>query len=297
MSAAPKAEANRISTLLNHAFGPNRFPVDVEQVARDYSKQISPESYITDIKPIPMDGFEGCLKAKPDRSKWMIAYNPDQGSQGRSRFTLGHELGHFVLHRNLQQTFECTERDLYDWDSPFRQMESEADIFASYLLMPLDDFRAQLAPGNELDVEVLRHCRDRYGVSSMAAALKWIEIAPRRTVVVAVRDGHLLWARSNDRALKSRCYFAASKQTIAVPPESLLAKSEECGQSGQWTTHARIWFPNEPHDMPMSETAICIDNPAFPYVLGILQMPEAEFHWTSSSEEDEAMFPLTGMQW
>lgn len=49
--------------------------------------------------------------------------------------------------------------------------------------------------------------------------------------------------------------------------------------------------------MPMSETAICIDNPAFPYVLGILQMPEAEFHWTSSSEEDEAMFPLTGMQW
>ncbi|WP_250462614.1 ImmA/IrrE family metallo-endopeptidase [Microbulbifer litoralis] len=296
MNNKPKAEANRISHILNHFYGRDRFPVDVEQLARDYSKQISPESYITDIKSVPLDGFEGCLKAKPDGSKWMIAYNPEQGSPGRTRFTLAHELGHFVLHRNLQQAFECSERDLYDWDSPVRQMEAEADTFASYLLMPLDDFRAQLT-SQSMNVDLLDHCCNRYGVSPMAAALKWVEIAPRRTVVVAARDGFLLWARSNGRAYKSGRYFATSKNTVEVPSQSLLAEVAQNGGADRRTTDARIWFPQEPYGMPMEETAICVDNPSFPYILGILQMPEAERDWATNSEDEETLRPLTGLQW
>lgn len=296
MNNNPKAEANRLSTILNHVYGRDRFPVDVERVALDYSKEISPESYITRIKQIPMDGFEGCLIAKPDGSQWKIAYNPEQGSQGRARFTLAHELGHFVLHRNQQQSFECSERDLYDWDSPFRQMEAEADTFASYVLMPLDDFRTQLS-GQAMDIDLLEHCCSRYGVSPMAAALKWVEIAPRRTVVVAARDGFLLWARSNERARKTKCYFAASKNTVEVPPQSLLAKAALTGHSGRRTTDAQIWFPKEAAGMPIEETAICVDSPTFPYILGILQMPEAERDWARNNDEEVALRPLAGLQW
>lgn len=297
MKNKPRAAANRISQILNQVYGPDRFPVDVEELAREYSRQISPDSYITDIKPIPLNGFEGCLRAKPDGSKWMIAYNPDQGSQGRTRFTLAHELGHFVLHRNQQQIFECSERDMYDWDSPARQIEAEADTFSSYLLMPLDDYRAQLA-GQAMNTDLLEHCSNRYGVSIMAAALKWIEIAPRRVVVVAARDGFLLWARSNERAFKSKCYLAASKKTIEVPPQSLLAEVAENGGTSRRTTDARIWFPQEPYGMPLEETAICVDSPTFPYSLGILQMPEAERdNWGRDSKDDELLRPLTKPKW
>jgi len=295
MSSKPKAEANRISQILNHIYGRDRFPVDVKQLALDYSKEISPDSYITSIKPIPLRGFEGCLQASPDGGKWRIAYNPEQDSPGRIRFTLAHELGHFVLHRKDQSKFECSEKDLYDWDSPFRQMEAEADTFASYLLMPLDDFRVQLG-GQSMNIDLLAHCCRHYGVSRMAAALKWIEVAPKRTIVVAARDGFLLWARSNKRALKSGNYLAARKHTIAVPHQSLLAEVAQTGGSGQRAIDARAWFPKEFHGMPIEETAICVDGP-HPYVLGILQMPEAERNWSRDSEEEELLRPLTKPQW
>lgn len=295
MNNSPKAAANKISQLLNHVLGPERFPVDVEEVAKEYSRQISPDSYISTIKPIPLEGFEGCLRAKPDGSKWLIAYNPEQSSPGRVRFTLAHEFGHFILHRERQKQFECSERDMYDWDSPTRQLEVEADTFASYLLMPLDDFRAQLQ-GQTMDIDLLDHCGNRFGVSRMAAALKWVEIAPRRTLVVAARDGFLLWARSNERALKSGRYFAASKNVIEVPTQSLLAQVAQSGGSGRGTVDARIWFPQEPHGMALEETAVCVDGP-YPYVLGILQMPDAEWRWDKENEDEEALQPLTGIRW
>lgn len=296
MKKQPVAEANRISQILNHVYGRDRFPVDVEQLARDYSKQISPDSYITDIQQISLEGFEGCLQANRDGSKWKIAYNPEQGSQGRARFTLAHELGHFVLHRDQQQIFECSEKDMYEWDSPARQIEAEADTFSSCLLMPLDDFRAQLA-GQTMNIDLLEHCRNRYGVSGMAAALKWVEVAPRRTVVVAARDGYLLWARANERAYRSKCYLAASKRTIEVPAQSLLAEAAQTGLSGKRNTDARIWFPQEPCGTPMEETAICVDSTSFPYILGILQMPDVERNSGRDGEDEELLRPLTRLRW
>lgn len=301
----PQAEANRLSTILNHLYGVERFPVDVEQVARDYSKQISPESHITSVKQIALDGFEGCLQRNPNTGHWRICYNPDQESQGRVRFTLAHELGHFVLHRKkgeeddgeeARTEFLCSEVDMNDWDSPLRKMEAEADTFASCLLMPLDDFRKQVAGHQSMSRELLDHCCHRYGVSRMAAALKWIEIAPRRTVVLAVRDGHVLWARSNQRAYKSGCYLPARQRTIAVPGQSLLAEAEQTGGTRQGAAKAHWWFPKELEDMPMTETAICVENPTHPYILGILQMPEEERSW-GKEDEEELLRPLRNLQW
>ena len=210
-------------------------------VASAHKARVCP-AHITSVKQIPLDGFEGCLQRNPNTGHWRICYNPDQESQGRVRFTLAHELGHFVLHRmkgeegeseEPRTEFLCSEVDMNDWDSPLRKMEAEADTFASCLLMPLDDFRKQVAGHQSMSRELLDHCCHRYGVSRMAAALKWIEIAPRRTVVVAVRDGHVLWARSNQRAYKSGCYLPARQRTIAVPGQSLLAEAEQTGGTQQ----------------------------------------------------------------
>jgi Zn-dependent peptidase ImmA (M78 family) len=282
---APKAEAIQLSKLLTHVYGPDRFPVDVEALALDYTKQRFPDSYVASVQKIDIPGFEGCLRANKDGTRWLIAYSAAHGSPGRARFTLAHELGHFMLHRAFQPLFECTEKDLYDWDSPARVMEGEADTFASYLLMPLDDFRTQL-DGQEMTVEFLEHCRLRYGVSRMAAALKWIEIAPRRALVVAARDGHLLWARTNTAAYKSGTYLATRKKVIEVPSASLLRDVEEGGGATTAVKDARIWFPKEPSGTPLHEIAIRVEGP-YSYVLGILMMPDALRPWERSDEEDD----------
>ncbi|WP_165856044.1 ImmA/IrrE family metallo-endopeptidase [Marinobacter sp. JSM 1782161] len=272
---SPKARANQVSKVLSQVLGPNRFPVNVEKLALDYSEATSPDSYIAEIKELDIPSFEGCLKPNRKRTKWLLAYNGSHGSPGRIRFTLAHEFGHFLLHRDQYESFECSERDLYDWDSPIRAIEAEADTFASYLLMPLDDFRAQVN-GQDMGLDLLEHCRSRYGVSRMAAALKWVEIAPHRTIVVAARDGFLLWARMNDAAYRSGAVLATRKRTIEVPPRSLLSKLQDDGGFGYRVSDARIWFPREPETMPIQETAIAVDGP-YPYVLGILQLPPAEY--------------------
>jgi Zn-dependent peptidase ImmA (M78 family) len=70
--------------------------------------------------------------------------------QGRARFTVGHELGHFVLHRDrLDRTIFCrtveTPDDRAGQSGPTerseavaveRDSELEADAFAAALLMP-----------------------------------------------------------------------------------------------------------------------------------------------------------------
>lgn len=292
MAKSPMAEANGISTLLNAVIpAAERFPVDVRALALEYSQKRFPSDPITQIDAEPIPGFEGLLARHPSGKRWKICYNDQLQPPGRVRFTLAHEFGHYMLHRERQDRFECSEKDMHDWDSPDRRQEAEADTFASYLLMPLDDFRQQI--GTEpISIELLRHCSDRYGVSLMAAALKCIEIAPKRAVVVAVRDGFALWARSNKAALKSGVYLATRKQLIEVPVASALhnATIVEMGQT--FTQPARLWFPKEPADMQLIEH-VHVSSGHYAYTLGLLLLPDAVPRW--EQPEDELQEPLDGM--
>lgn len=275
MRTKPKALANQLSHMLNAVLGADRFPVNVQDLALEYSRIISPDSYITQVRGMDIPGFDGCLKANADRTKWLIAYNNSYGSPGRERFTLAHEFGHFMLHRIAQSEFNCTEADLYDLDINGKLIESEADIFASYLLMPLDDFRKQLS-GQAFTLDFLDHCRNRYGVSRMAAALKWLEIAPKRSLVVVARDGFLLWARTNNAAFKSGAFLRTRQDVIEVPKLSIIQDVTITEGNGIRTIDARVWFPREVPGVMVEEQAVYVDGP-YPYVIGILQLPDAEF--------------------
>ena len=112
------------------------------------------------------------LKANKARSKWLVLYNSATPSEGRKRFTIAHEFGHYILHRHQQDLFECGDDDIETGDNNERDIEAEADLFASTLLMPLDDFRRQV-DGQPISFDLLGHCADRYGVSLTAAALRW----------------------------------------------------------------------------------------------------------------------------
>lgn len=287
---APIVEANRLSAMLNVVLkaGHERFPVNVEELAREYSRQCFPSTPITRIEGGDLPGFEGMLAPNAAKTKWRIVYNNRGRSSGRIRFTLAHELGHYLLHRSLQEEFTCSDLDMHQWDSKERAIESEADVFASFLLMPLDDFRKQVND-THISFDLLMHCAGRYGVSLTAAALKWIEIAPRRAILVASRDDHLLWARSNTAAFRSGRYFATRRRAIEVPPESLL-HSRNFALPDVRSGSARLWFSSEPADMPMTEMRFVIDQ--YDYTLALLLMPDAEWRRPSDDAEDQLLMPV-----
>jgi len=70
----PMAEANRISTMLNAVLGTDRFPVKVDELAIEYSRQCFADSPVDKVRGEVLDGFDGMLAANKTRSKWLILY-------------------------------------------------------------------------------------------------------------------------------------------------------------------------------------------------------------------------------
>ena len=257
----------------------------------EWSSQTCPDQPIKDIKSVPLSSFEGILAQSPTGDGWIIGVNEDVESEGRIRFTIAHEFGHYMLHRERQDSFNCSNQDMHTWDPNGRAMEVEADTFASYLLMPLDDFRAQV-DGQRFSMDLLRHCATRYGVSVTAAALKWREVAPGRVIVLSAKDGFLDWSCSNERAFRSGAYFATRKETIELPAESLLNHATRSAGGLSGSVPASVWLPRENTELEIAEHAFVIEGSEHNYTLGILILPDVESYLM---DEDELLSPLTGM--
>jgi Zn-dependent peptidase ImmA (M78 family) len=278
----PMAVANQISEMLNQVLGINRYPVDVQQLALEYTHQCFPDSPITKIQGEHIDGFEGMLKANKSKTKWLIVYNDGNGSEGRQRFTVAHELGHYMVHRELQNEFACLDDEISTGERSKRDIEAEADQFASTLLMPYDDFRRQVN-GQPISFDLIGHCADRYGVSLTAAALRWIDIAPERAILIASRDDHMLWAKSNEDAFKSRAYFATRKNVIELPKTALAHSANAETTVSQQDVRANTWLANEPGYVRAQELVKSAGQ--YDYKLTLLLLPQAE--WRRPTHEDD----------
>ena len=278
-SRRPAQAANQISKMLNQVLGPDRFPVDVESVALEYSKQTCADP-IAAVIGEDFDDCEGMLKASKDNSRWMIVYSTSV-NEGRRRFTLAHEFGHYILHREQQALFECGGANGAGGIDP--AIEKEADVFAATLLMPLDDFRDQVS-GEQPSFELFSHLAERYGVSLTAAALRWIEIAPKRAVLVASREGMMLWASSNDAAYKSGAVFATRKNKIELPSSALAVREELPIYGDSQTIPANHWFVKEHPEVNLTEMMVAAEQ--YDYILTLLLLPDVDAGYDASIEDE-----------
>lgn len=82
------------------------------------------------------DDLSGLLIIKGDSK--LIGVNFDN-NEVRKRFTLAHELGHFVLHKDESSIFKDNQlfkRQSEGYSSREERMEQEANYFAASILMP-----------------------------------------------------------------------------------------------------------------------------------------------------------------
>ena len=249
---SPIRWAYDLTHVLNAALGENRFPVNVKELALGYSHQRYPDDPISLIRGDALPGFDGALiKAPTGKKGWGIFHNTRMGSPGRINFTLGHEFGHYLLHRlAYPQGISCGDQDVVRWDSEYGQIEHQANVFSATLLMPLDDFRRQIDPHGKADLDMLSGCAERYRVSLIAAVLRWLEYTDRRAVLVVSRDRFILWARSSKAALKTGAFFRTSAGPIAIPDRSLAARQDMTvdGRTGI-DLPAGVWFNEDLREM------------------------------------------------
>lgn len=281
----PQRAANRLAKLaemFSTAHGVDRFPVDVPSLALETARIFGWADPITQVQAANIKGFDGALFPGEGRKEWLLLYNETVSSPGRVRFTQAHELGHYILHRLLRDSFQCSDADMLNWSQDDKDIEGQADLFASYLLMPLDDYRKQVTAA--VDLDLLGHCADRYGVSLTAAILKWLQYTDEKAVLVMSNDGFINWAWSSEPAAKAGAFFRTRKSVIPVPDGALAANAEIMHDRTGTQIPASIWFPHASPDTPLREMKVYAEQ--YGVVLTLLHLPRSAEVWPPWEDRD-----------
>ena len=245
----PIGWASTIWSLLNAVHsGPEKFPIDVSQVAAGYSKQVFSSEPITLIEGGEMSSnFEGMLLPNPNKNgEWGIIFNSSIKSKGRINFTLAHEFGHYLLHRKkFPDGFKCSSKSMLNWESKEAQLEAEANTFASHLLMPLDDYREQINK-KDITIELFENLSFRYETSLSAAILKWLEFTKKRAMIVVGKDGFIDWAWCSTPLFKSGIFYKARQVTTELPKKSLAYLKDPSINNKEGIKHPPgVWLGDE----------------------------------------------------
>jgi len=111
------------------------------------------------------------------------------------RFTIAHELGHLILHENVDVLKLCSERDMNEYHGSGR--EPEANSFAAELLMPKALFGPRCDVKRPSFVNV-RNLADEFATSLSATAIRFVECSPEPCAVVYSEGERIRWWTRND---------------------------------------------------------------------------------------------------
>ena len=82
-----------------------------------------------------LNSEDGALWYKSDTQTYILLYNDTIDNKERIRFTIAHELGHYVLKHN--ETTDKTILSRYSLsENEYKTFETEANFFAKHLLVP-----------------------------------------------------------------------------------------------------------------------------------------------------------------
>jgi Zn-dependent peptidase ImmA (M78 family) len=146
-----------------------KLPIPLEEIAS--------AAGISDIRYQTLNGLEGALVANKEKSEGIIAINSNT-IPSKQRFTLGHELGHFLIPSHGHK-MQCTVKDLgkkTSSNSKVLDIEAEANVFSSQLLMPPQLLSKRGLLDASPNVSNIIQLKDICDVSFQACANNYINI-------------------------------------------------------------------------------------------------------------------------
>lgn len=216
-------------------------PIPIDEIARQLD--------IQDIREIETDGFVGSLVTDNSRSDGFIMLKAGLMPE-RRRFTIGHELGHFLMvhHKASAGGFACTDADFGRWRhaemTPQMRQEVEANEFAALLLMPPRMWEREMASFRSPDLDQIREMKNRFSVSRDAAARQFATYHDQAVAIVVVKDGKVLRIYRNvsrfpklrvDRghAVPQGSLYHRAKKVLSTPSDIAEARAEQWLES-EW---------------------------------------------------------------
>lgn len=166
------ADVHRPVTLartIHQLLGERDGPIAVEDIAIALD--------VAEVRLDRFDGFEGMLLTDTVRSSGCILANISKGRQ-RARFTVAHELGHFLMERHQLSAavgFTCSTQDMRETREGRQHLrqETQANQFAIELLAP--DYLMRPLYSDDPDLRDAQQLRDHLDVSLEACVRRMVE--------------------------------------------------------------------------------------------------------------------------
>lgn len=152
---------------------------------------------IHEIQYKHFDGFEGALVADQYKTEGVILINNSytgRGGQCRQRYSLGHELGHFILPKHSHE-MACSVRDIGGTSK--ENIEQEADEFSSLILMPEALFGKETSFKEKPSLPAILELAIRYNVSVEACANRYVVRHPKPAMLIYYKDKKMKYFKSN----------------------------------------------------------------------------------------------------
>ena len=143
-----------------------------------------------EIIEVDSKSFDGALLRSKTRYAGQILVRSGIREVGRKRFTIAHEIGHYILHGYQQNS--CSPRVIEGWKEGQPVPEREADSFASELLLPTTDV-TQRVNKRWPSLQVVSDIADHFGASMMAAGRKFCDVAPQPCALVWSSQRVIRW--------------------------------------------------------------------------------------------------------
>lgn len=189
--------------------------------------------------------FDGLLEYKAGR--FHIYGNGDrirEPNYPRARFTFSHELGHFYIddHRVSLENGATSIACLTDFQSD-SQVEREADLFGSYLLMPDKRF-SSAAKGRLKGIAVVKKLADTFGTSLSSTAARYVksDVSPAIAMGWTREKRQWCWSSSQFHAMTNNWAF---KDPSRLPQDSdtVRALNDPSASTQEKGTTLSAWFP------------------------------------------------------
>lgn len=196
------------------------------------------------------DAFDGRLEYHRKQNRFLLFYNMkydllcDSGRHvARTRFSVGHELGHFYLqsHRAYLMKGLTPHGSRGEFASDFIT-EQEADAFAAGLLMPAK-FLEPVVNQGELSLEGLAQIADQFETSMVSTAIRSVRHSDFPCSVAGIRDGEVCWQFVSQALIEGGCY-PGPKRVLESPSAKKRWRAFESGNMDRFVTDNRAhhWF-------------------------------------------------------
>ena len=144
------------------------------------------------VRERSLDGSEARLVRKGNLG--IITVNSRIPEEGRKRFAIAHELGHFELH-TVSQLILCAEEDMYAWNEN-KAHEIEANEFAASILMPKAIFTKHLKSGQP-NMEMVKELAVKFRTTLTATASRYVQLSIEPCAVAISKDGIIKWYKKS----------------------------------------------------------------------------------------------------